>query len=65
LGEGAEFRKPMAHAVIGGMISSTLLTLVVVPVVYTLIEDFFGLFRRKKKRPRSEGVPAAAKTQAE
>lgn len=50
LGEGAEFRKPMAHAVIGGMISSTVLTLVVVPVVYTVIEDFFGLFRRKKKR---------------
>ena len=54
LGEGAEFRKPMAHAVIGGMISSTMLTLVVVPVVYTLIEDFFGLFRRKKKRQRGK-----------
>ncbi len=54
LGEGAELRKPMAHAVIGGMISSTLLTLVVVPVVYTLIEDFFGFFGKvfglKKKK---------------
>lgn len=46
IGPGAEFRAPMARAAIGGIISSTLLTLVVVPVVYTLIEDFFGLFRR-------------------
>jgi HAE1 family hydrophobic/amphiphilic exporter-1 len=43
----------MARAVIGGMISSTLLTLVIVPVVYTIIEDFVGLFRRKKVVERS------------
>ena len=49
LGPGAEIRSGMARAVIGGIISSTLLTLVVVPVVYTLIDDFVGLFRRKKK----------------
>ncbi|HVP06382.1 MAG TPA: efflux RND transporter permease subunit, partial [Candidatus Acidoferrum sp.] len=48
VGPGAEMRAPMARAVIGGIISSTLLTLVVVPVVYTLIDDFTGLFRRKK-----------------
>jgi HAE1 family hydrophobic/amphiphilic exporter-1 len=40
LGAGAEFRAPMAHAVIGGLITSTLLTLVVVPVVYTFLDDF-------------------------
>ena len=40
----------MARAAIGGIISSTLLTLVVVPVVYTLIDDFVGLFRKKEKR---------------
>ena len=40
LGAGAEFRAPMAHAVIGGLIASTLLTLVVVPVVYTYLDDF-------------------------
>jgi len=40
LGEGAEFRAPMAHAVIGGLITSTLLTLIVVPVVYTWLDDF-------------------------
>jgi hydrophobic/amphiphilic exporter-1 (mainly G- bacteria), HAE1 family len=40
LGAGAEFRAPMAYAVIGGLITSTLLTLVVVPVVYTYLDDF-------------------------
>jgi HAE1 family hydrophobic/amphiphilic exporter-1 len=48
LGPGAELRAPMARAVIGGIISSTLLTLVVVPVVYTMIDDFFGFFKRRK-----------------
>ena len=40
LGEGGEFRAPMARAVIGGLITSTILTLVVVPVVYTYLDDF-------------------------
>ncbi len=39
IGEGAEQRAPMAHAVIGGLITSTLLTLFVVPVFYTLLDD--------------------------
>lgn len=39
IGPGAEFRAPMAIAIIGGLISSTLLTLVVVPVVYTILDD--------------------------
>ena len=39
LGAGAEFRAPMARAVIGGLITSTLLTLIVVPVVYTYLDD--------------------------
>jgi hydrophobe/amphiphile efflux-1 (HAE1) family protein len=43
LGEGSEFRSPMGQAVIGGLITSTLLTLFVVPVVYSLLDDFsFG-----------------------
>ncbi|UCD63564.1 MAG: efflux RND transporter permease subunit [Candidatus Zixiibacteriota bacterium] len=49
IGPGAELRAPMARAAIGGIISSTLLTLVVVPIVYTLIDDFVGLFRRLRK----------------
>ena len=39
LGAGAETNQPLAIAVIGGMISSTLLTLVVVPAVYSLVEN--------------------------
>ena len=46
LGEGAEFRAPMARAVIGGLISSTLLTLVVVPVVYTYFDSIGAFFAR-------------------
>jgi hydrophobe/amphiphile efflux-1 (HAE1) family protein len=39
LGAGSEVRAPMAIAVVGGLISSTFLTLVVVPVVFTLVDD--------------------------
>ncbi len=39
LGAGAEVRAPMARAVIGGLITSTLLTLFVVPVMYTFLDD--------------------------
>ncbi len=45
IGAGAEFRAPMARAVIGGLITSTLLTLIVVPVVYTLLDDLGGKIR--------------------
>ena len=47
IGEGAGFRAPMARAVIGGLISSTFLTLIVVPVVYTYLDDFGSWFQRK------------------
>jgi HAE1 family hydrophobic/amphiphilic exporter-1 len=46
-GAGAETNQPLAIAVIGGMISSTLLTLLVVPSVYSLVEN--GLDRRHQK----------------
>jgi HAE1 family hydrophobic/amphiphilic exporter-1 len=42
LGEGARLRAPMAIAVIGGLITSTILTLVVIPVVYELIDGVRG-----------------------
>ena len=45
-GAGAEFRAPMARAVIGGLITSTLLTLLVVPVVYTYLDDIGAGFAR-------------------
>ncbi len=48
LGEGSEARAPMARAVIGGLVTSTLLTLFVVPVVYTLLDDATGWLRRRR-----------------
>jgi len=49
VGAGAEGRAPMAHAIIGGLIVSTMLTLVVVPVVYSILDDIKGNFRKRKK----------------
>jgi HAE1 family hydrophobic/amphiphilic exporter-1 len=48
LGAGAEQRAPMARAVIGGLITSTLLTLFVVPVVYTMLDDVTAMVTRRK-----------------
>ena len=39
IGEGSELQEPMARVVIGGLVSSTLITLILIPVVYTLIES--------------------------
>jgi HAE1 family hydrophobic/amphiphilic exporter-1 len=55
-GDGAEMRVPMAIAIIGGLVSSTVLTLVVVPVFYSLLE-------RLKRRRRLEVVDAASAPQ--
>jgi hydrophobe/amphiphile efflux-1 (HAE1) family protein len=50
LGSGGEFRAPMAIAVIGGLLSSTLLSLVFVPAVFSVMDDIaatsWGFFRR-------------------
>jgi HAE1 family hydrophobic/amphiphilic exporter-1 len=46
LGEGSEWRAPMAVTVIGGLLTSTLLTLVLIPAVYTIMDDFTGLLVR-------------------
>jgi HAE1 family hydrophobic/amphiphilic exporter-1 len=50
VGEGSELRRPLAVTVIGGMASSTMLTLVFIPVIYNLIENVLdwirGLWRR-------------------
>jgi HAE1 family hydrophobic/amphiphilic exporter-1 len=47
IGAGSEIRSPMARAVIGGLITSTLLTLVAVPVVYSILD---GLTRKEVKK---------------
>jgi cobalt-zinc-cadmium resistance protein CzcA len=43
---GAEVQKPLATVVIGGLLSATLLTLIVLPILYLLFEK--GIKRRKK-----------------
>jgi HAE1 family hydrophobic/amphiphilic exporter-1 len=55
IGESASLRSPMALAVISGLISSTLLTLIVIPCVYWIL-DTFGSFMRGKNKPAVEPV---------
>lgn len=72
IGPGADQRAPLARAVIGGLITSTLLTLFVVPVAYTLIEDatdftmntapgrirgFAKRFSRNRESPKTVSAP--------
>ena len=59
-GAGAESRRPMGVAVVGGMLTSTFLTLVIIPVVYTLFTDIGAWTRRVfHRRERSEIEVAA------
>ena len=66
LSEGSEQRAPMGQAVIGGVITSSLLTLVVVPVVYCYMDDlanwFKRLFKGKAHSPalKIDGLPRSA-----
>jgi HAE1 family hydrophobic/amphiphilic exporter-1 len=53
VGEGAQMRAPMAIAVIAGLFSSTLLTLVIIPVVYEMVE------RLRRRSPEPLSVPEA------
>ena len=54
-GDGAEMRAPMAIAIMGGLVTSTVLTLVVVPVVYSVLD---GLRTRVMKRFRKKDLHA-------
>ncbi|MDO9223239.1 MAG: efflux RND transporter permease subunit [Caulobacter sp.] len=49
-GEDTEFRSPMAIAVIGGLITSTLLSLLFVPVIFTIVDDITRRFRAAASR---------------
>lgn len=49
LGPGGEIRTPMALSIIGGLLISTLFTLLVVPAIYCIFEDISSLFKRRKK----------------
>jgi len=53
LGESASLRSPMALAVIGGLVSSTLLTLIVIPCVYWMFDSFAGYIRGSRKSPQN------------
>ena len=55
-GAGSESRQPMAVAIIGGLVSSTMLTLLVVPVVYSLLDPLSEFIRRKVRSEGSGGM---------
>jgi hydrophobe/amphiphile efflux-1 (HAE1) family protein len=60
----ASFRAPMGVSVIGGLIASTALSLFVVPVIYTLVDDFEHWFKRHilRRQPHADAVTAVAAT---
>ncbi|MGI5859065.1 MAG: efflux RND transporter permease subunit, partial [Tepidanaerobacteraceae bacterium] len=60
IGEGGELGAPMGTAVIGGLGLATLLTLVVIPVVYTIFEDWGDILVRYRKNRRNRGKTAKA-----
>ena len=61
LGEGADFRAPLGRAVIGGVITSTVLTLVVIPTVYEILDEWrerlLARFGRKARAHAPQPVP--------
>ncbi len=57
IGEGAELQAPMARVVIGGLVTSTLITLVFLPVIYTILEEF--AMRRHVDETTGEGYNLA------
>ena len=59
LTEGSEQRAPMGQAVIGGVITSSVLTLVVVPVIYAYLDDLVAWMRRRR-RPDTSQTPATS-----
>lgn len=63
VGPGSEVQRPLATVVIGGIISSTILTLLVLPVLYRLAYETrlrLPKLRRRGSQPREEGVPKAS-----
>jgi HAE1 family hydrophobic/amphiphilic exporter-1 len=56
IGEGAELQAPLARVVIGGLLTSTIITLVFVPAMYTLFEEgWTGIFKKGAAAPAEAG----------
>ena len=65
LGSGASFRSPMAIAVIGGLFTSMLLTLIVVPVIYSLLDDLRSIRAPswlRFRKPKVQEVTASSES---
>ncbi len=60
LGESGETQAPMGRAIIGGVLTSTLLTLVVVPVIYTYLDHLMGWRRARRDRHAATAAHVAA-----
>jgi multidrug efflux pump subunit AcrB len=60
IGEGGETQAPMGRAIIGGVITSTLLTLVVVPVIYTYLDSWSMRLKARRERRRAIARASAA-----
>jgi HAE1 family hydrophobic/amphiphilic exporter-1 len=58
-GSGAETRQPMAIAIVGGLVTSTLLTLLLVPAVYSLLDPLSEFLRRKVLQSKRRGEEGA------
>jgi hydrophobic/amphiphilic exporter-1 (mainly G- bacteria), HAE1 family len=60
IGEGADFRAPLGRAVIGGVLTSTLLTLLVIPTIYEILDEWreWVMVKVFRRQPREHVVPA-------
>ncbi len=59
-GSGSELQAPMARVVIGGLLTSTLITLLFVPTLYTMVEEALQEFREKRKTSAERHTQIAA-----
>jgi Cu/Ag efflux pump CusA len=65
LGESGETQAPMGRAIIGGVVTSTLLTLVVVPVIYTYLDRLTEWRKTRRARHAAATARAAALAQGD